>query len=184
MKMFDKVEYWVFRILDAFLGLLVAALVAVTVSAVFFRYVLNSPIPWIEEVSLMLFAWFIFVGAGSAIRKKSVVSVDILYNTFPLKVKKVLTTFTTILCVASYFVIIYLGLKLAVQMGVSRTGYLKISYTYLYIAIPIGGVFAIFALLCNLRDLIRSRSTVKAYDEADVDLESMGLSEEKMKEGM
>lgn len=177
--MFDKIETVVFKYLDAFIAFLVAALIALTIVGVFARYVLNSPIPWGEEVSLALFCWFIFAGAGSAIRKKSVVSVDIVYNMFPLKLKKILTTATTVLCVVAYLVTVYLGWKLALQMGASRTGYLKISYTYLYASIPVGSIFAIFALICNLRDLIREKTTVKVYDEADVDIESLGFKEKK-----
>lgn len=175
--MFDKIESKIFSVIDTILAILVAALVALTIVGVFSRYVFNAPIPWAEEVSLAIFAWFIFLGAGSAIRKKSVVSVDILYNEFSLKLKKISSTVTTVICVAAYIAIIILGFQLITKNATAATGYLRIPYKYLYFSIPFGSLFAMFALFCNLRDLIREKSNVKDFSEADIDTEALGFAE-------
>ncbi|MFA9458407.1 TRAP transporter small permease [Halalkalibacter sp. AB-rgal2] len=53
--------------------------------AIFFRYVLNDPLRWANEVSLMCFLWAVLFGAAYAWRKKEHVAFTILYDLIPDK---------------------------------------------------------------------------------------------------
>jgi C4-dicarboxylate transporter DctQ subunit len=48
--------------------------------AVFFRYVLNSPIYWADELSLYLFCWATFLGASLAVKRSDMAAVTFLLN--------------------------------------------------------------------------------------------------------
>ncbi len=58
------------------LGLCVAAIVLITLAAVWWRYVVNAPIARIEQVSNILFIWITFIGAAVLYRQKLHIGVD------------------------------------------------------------------------------------------------------------
>lgn len=177
MTGYNKAIDSVIKVLDEFIALVVAAIIVITVASVFMRYVLNSPFAWSEEICLMGFAWFTFMGAGSAIRKRSVVSLDFFYELMPLKVKKIVKVFTTILCIAAYTFIIRYGFKILDIVKTTYTAALKISYTYLYIVIPVGGIFSMMALVANLFDVLMDQDT----DESEFSEEANFRREEELR---
>jgi TRAP-type C4-dicarboxylate transport system permease small subunit len=57
---------------------LFTAMVVVTATGVFYRYVLNNALPWAEEADRYLFIWLSFVGASITMRRKGHIAVDLL----------------------------------------------------------------------------------------------------------
>ena len=104
---------------------------------------------------MMLFAWYVFLGAGLAIRKEVVVTVDLVYEKFSPVIKKISSLFSSVMCVGVYILIIYLGYQLATKMYKTVTPYLNISYKYIYLSIPIGGIFVIIAIIANFIDVLK-----------------------------
>lgn len=69
------------------------SLILLTVTAVFFRFVLGRPIVWCEEVQMILVVWSVFFGASMAVREGGHVAVDIIFDAVKPGVKKVLSVF-------------------------------------------------------------------------------------------
>ena len=98
-------------------------------------------IPWITEVSVILFAWVIFVGAGVITRTNSHISLDVLIERLPQKSQRAFKILNVILMLVVAYVMIYYGGKHALFVGkFQNTVYLHISLFYLYISVPVGGV--------------------------------------------
>jgi TRAP-type C4-dicarboxylate transport system permease small subunit len=55
----------------AILGLFVTVMFAVVFGQVFFRYVLNQPSPWTEELARYLFIWISMIGAAYGVKQQS-----------------------------------------------------------------------------------------------------------------
>ncbi len=159
MLVYNRIIDAIIKVLDEFIAFFVAAVIVITILSVFMRYVVNKPFAWSEEICLMGFAWFTFMGAGSAIRKRSVVSLDFFYDLMPLRAKKVVKILTTLLCVIAYAFIIKYGFKILNIVKTTYTAALKIPYTYLYIVIPIGGIFSMMALVANLFDVLMDQDS-------------------------
>lgn len=66
-----------------------AGLVVLTVVAVFFRFALNNPIKWVEEVQMILVVWSVFFGASMAIREKGHIAVDIIFDALSVRLQRV-----------------------------------------------------------------------------------------------
>jgi len=49
---------------------LMAAIVLLTLAQVFFRYVLDRPLEWSEELARYCFVWLTFVGAATLLRRR------------------------------------------------------------------------------------------------------------------
>lgn len=83
MNLGRKVE-WVENVL---LTLAVFSSVSISVIGVFFRYVIQSSLSWVEEIAGFLLLIMITMGVGAAIYKGSHLRVDMLIQFFP-KTKK------------------------------------------------------------------------------------------------
>lgn len=132
-KWFDPID----DILSVFA---ISAISALTIINVFCRFVLNSPISWVEEITLGFFVWLVFIGMSSAMKRGGHIGVDYFLLMLPKAIRNV---FTIIGAVAIYFVLIYvfiyLGMELTAQAGSKITPVLGVSYQYIDFAVPFGG---------------------------------------------
>ncbi len=138
------------RILDLdylIAGLSLVILVLVTFTGVIFRYFLNNPIIWEEEIQLMMITWTIYFGASAAFRSGGHIAIDMIVDLFPKKVQKV---FDILIFIVTTGVLVFLminGAALVSQfIRTSRvTNILHIPSHYVYIAIPAGCVLMIIS---------------------------------------
>ena len=154
MVRYNKFVDWIIKGIDFFIAAVTAMVIFITILSVVMRYAVNQPFAWTEEICLGGFSWFTFMGAGSAIRKRSVVSLDFLYDMLSGKNKKIVKVFTTILCVVAYAFIIFYGFKILGTVKMTVTPSLRIPYSYVYLSIPLGGIISILALIANLFDVL------------------------------
>jgi len=136
---------WDLVIADAMLGFLVL----VTFSGVIFRYVLNQPIEWLEEVQMMAIVWVVFLGSGAAFREQGHVAVEIIVELFPEKMQTMIRILTGLLIMA---VLLTLAVLSAKYVGVSyvsgrRSGILRIPYYQVYAIIPVSCVWMVLCYL-------------------------------------
>jgi len=105
---------------------------------------LGFSIPWITEVSVLLFAWVIFIGAGVITRKGAHISLDFLVERLPSGCRPFLLILNTILMVFVSSIMVYFGMKQALFVGqYQKTVYLQISLFYLYLSVPAGGLLVL-----------------------------------------
>lgn len=74
-------------------GAIFCVLVIVTFMGVVMRYLLSDPLHWTEEVQLGCFLWLTFAGAGAAFRYGSHVAVEIVYELFSPRVRRLIDLF-------------------------------------------------------------------------------------------
>jgi TRAP-type C4-dicarboxylate transport system permease small subunit len=66
------------RLEDVVAGLALAVFTAAILLGVIFRYILNYPLSWTNEISLITFAWLMFVGAAICARENGHVLIDLI----------------------------------------------------------------------------------------------------------
>jgi len=76
------------------LGLMVLVILA----QIFFRYVLNNALPWPEEAARGLMIWMMALVAPSAYRYTGFVSIDMLHEYIPVRLKNYLILSILLLC--------------------------------------------------------------------------------------
>jgi TRAP-type C4-dicarboxylate transport system permease small subunit len=76
------------------LGLMVLVILA----QIFFRYVLNNALPWPEEAARGLMIWMMALVAPSAYRYTGFVSIDMLHDYIPWRLKNYLILAILLLC--------------------------------------------------------------------------------------
>ncbi|MEC1740270.1 TRAP transporter small permease, partial [Schinkia azotoformans] len=142
---------WFYPLDDVFSVIALSGVLFFTIINVIFRFVLHSPIGWVEEVTLGLFIWMVFIGISSAMKRGGHVGVDYFMLMMPKPIRNV---FNVIGAIAIYFVLIYvfiyLGMDLTSQAAVKITPVLGLSYQYIDIAVPVGGFLTAIHYTVNL----------------------------------
>jgi C4-dicarboxylate transporter DctQ subunit len=88
------------------LALMMAAMFASFILQVIFRYVINLPLAWTDEVCVVGWLWGILWGAGFVTRNSEDVRFDMVYGLMPRNVKRMFTI------VASTAIVVILAISL------------------------------------------------------------------------
>jgi TRAP-type C4-dicarboxylate transport system permease small subunit len=117
---------------------------------VIMRFVLEIPAEWTEVLIRFSLIWMVFMGVPYAFRVGAMVSVDVLYRWAGPRGKRVFDVATTIASLTLVAVIIWWGWDYA-NRGKMQTviGLEGISMFWAYLALPVGGLFCIPAILAH-----------------------------------
>ena len=117
------------------------------------RFVLEKPAEWTEVLIRFSLIWMVFMGIPMAFRQGAMVSVDVLYRWSKPGMQRVLDAVVMIASLTLIMIIIIVGWDYA-QRGKVQTiiGLEEYSMFWAYIAMPIGGLFAIMGIVGNFLD--------------------------------
>jgi len=121
----------------AALGLCMGAIVLITVGAVWWRYVLNAPIAWIEQVSNMLFIWIVFVGAAVLYRQQLHIAVDVFVRMLPDRLAGIAFWMIELANLTFIVLLFTSSLKLSIDVLGNTTGALDITPAWYYFSAPV-----------------------------------------------
>ena len=164
---------FIFTNLDAIIcgTTLTLCVILVNVNVVF-RYFLNSPIKWTDEVVTSLFVWTVFMGSAYAHRRHAHLGVDIVVNLVKGRSRQVIEFIVAVLEIAILLLLTYIsaqyvlnlifkrGIIFQIKNGVFEWGKIKLTYTdtlripkwYTGVAVPLGfGLSLIYAIVDFLR---------------------------------
>ena len=131
--------------------LVVAA--ALGVFQIFTRFVIESPAEWTEVLIRFSLIWMVFLGIPAAFRQGAMVSVDVLYRWSPQRVRRVLDFVVAAAALVLIGVIIWWGWDYANRGKVqTMMGLEGVSMFWAYLAMPVGGLFAVIGIIGNALD--------------------------------
>lgn len=149
-----KSNTFIQKILEFIVGITLITMVLLIFAQVIFRYVLQLPLSWAEELTQYVFSWLIFAGAAIAYRENKHISVELLATSITNKtIKKILSCIVHLFLLFFLFIIVFYSLPISLQLiqlnkvAVSMPA-LKMGYVYLII--PISSIISIFMVLENL----------------------------------
>lgn len=133
---------------------LTAALVVVVTGNVFARYVLRTGLPWVEELSRLLFVWVVFLGACVAMRARGHLAVTFVVDRLPALLRK-LVIWATNLLTATFLVAMTVGgwqlAESTLAFG-TRSPAMQVSLVWGFAAIPVAGVVMLVTLVTHTLD--------------------------------
>ena len=113
---------------------ILAVLIVLTFMGVIWRYVLNAPFTWLEEVQTSCMVWIVFAGAGAAFRNGNHVAIEMVVDLMPEKMQKVMqwVISAVVVIVIGYLFIQSIGFIQVFMKSGRSTSMLKIPYKYVY----------------------------------------------------
>lgn len=154
----------VFLQLDDWLASVSAVtIIVITVIGVFMRFVVGDPLKWTEEVSLFLFVWLTYLGASSVMKQDAHVKIDLLIERSSPKTRKVLAWIRHLAALFVFVVVfVVVGYELATHAWEKVTPILRIPYTFVDLAVVMGGVLG---AIHTLRLLLNRNQQSEPTDE-------------------
>ena len=127
-------------------------IIAVIVNwGVFCRYVLFAPLPWSEQIPKYAMIWMGFLGASVGISRNRHIGFDILVTRLPSMIKKIIVIAGRIIILFFLVMMTIYGVSFAFAVGFSsKAPMLPIPMFYLFLAVPVGGVFMILQTIIRL----------------------------------
>jgi TRAP-type transport system small permease protein len=139
------------------LVLLLTLMSVVIFANVVLRYLSGSSIVWAEEVARYAMVWLTFLGMGAVFRIGGHIAIENLQEAVSAR-------FSQWLRCAILFTIVLLGLGM-VQMGLvymgrsqfQLTASTQIPFSYIYAAVPVGGVLLVWSAIATGLSYVRFR---------------------------
>jgi C4-dicarboxylate transporter DctQ subunit len=119
---------------------LLSTMFACFIIQIFFRYVLNNPVGWTEEVIVTAWLWTVLWGAAFIVSEAEEVRFDILYSNISEGARRACTVVTGIALVLLYGISLPASYKYVSFMKVERSAYLHVPINLMY------SVYIVFAV--------------------------------------
>lgn len=85
---------------------ILGVMTVLTFANVVMRYGFNQNILWALELTVFLFGWLVLLGASYAVKKGSHLGVDIVINSLPAKLRRIMGLVAVGVCIAFSFVML------------------------------------------------------------------------------
>lgn len=124
---------------------LLSVMFASFIIQIFFRYVLNSPVGWTEEVIVTAWLWTVLWGAAFILGEAEEIRFDIIYSNISENVKRIFTVITGVALIFMYGVSLPASYSYVSFMKVERSAYLHVPINLMY------SVYIFFVVACICR---------------------------------
>ena len=114
------------------LALMLGAMFLVFLVQIVFRYLLNFPIGWTHEISVILWLWLVLFGAGFVLRESEEIRFDIIYGAVGPGPRRIMALITATALVVLYVISLPAMVDYVAFMKVERTAYLKLPFNWVY----------------------------------------------------
>jgi TRAP-type C4-dicarboxylate transport system permease small subunit len=138
---------WIDRATTVVAAALLCTLVAVTIAAVVYRYGVNAPLTWTNEVQESLFVWLTFLGAAVAMARNEHSGFTSLIARLPQSGRLALTALSALAILAFLGISTWLGFEALPQLMGRTTPTLGLSVALTYAALPVGMLLILIQFL-------------------------------------
>jgi TRAP-type C4-dicarboxylate transport system permease small subunit len=138
---------WLHARAENLLAAMLAVMFSVFIIQIVFRYVINLPIGWTQELSVIMWVWMVLFGTAFVVRDYEEIRFDILYATVSERTRRIMVVVCALVVVVLFSISLPAVLDYIGFMKVERTAYLKIRFDWLY------SIYGIFAVVTIVRQL-------------------------------
>ena len=142
---------------------MLAAMFAAFIIQIIFRYLLNLPIGWTNEVSVVLWIWLVLWGAAFVLREEEEIRFDLIHAGAGPRARRIMALVAGASLVALYGISLPAVLDYVTFMKVEKTAYLKIRFDHLYAIYVVFVVAVLIRYVWLVVSAIRGRAP-EAFD--------------------
>jgi TRAP-type C4-dicarboxylate transport system permease small subunit len=130
-------------------AVILAIMFVVIILEVAFRYVLGSPSFWTGEFARYAMFYMVLIGSAAAIRQKQHPSLTFVIQRFRPALRRIWTLAIDGLVFLVMVVIFWQGCVIAIEERIGQTASLRISFFWVYIALPTGALLMMIQLVAK-----------------------------------
>ena len=152
-----SIAAWLRRSAENVAAAMLALMFAAFVVQILFRYVLNFPIGWTSELSVILWLWLVLWGAAFVVKESEEIRFDLLSAAARRRTRIVMGIVAATALVILYAASLPAAYQYIAFMRVEKTSYLKIRFDWLFSIYLVFVVAIIARYLWILWRLVRGK---------------------------
>lgn len=142
---------------EIIVGFLLSFVTVLIIIAVIFRYLLNAPISWYEELGRVIFMWIAFLGAAIGVKNKLHFGITFFVTKFPEKLRYI-SQLIGILVSLSVSVVLFLASYNVTAMSLKHEFHqLEVSAAWLNASVTVSTALMILYLIGHLYRVITQK---------------------------
>ncbi len=146
---------------DALAGALLAALFAIFVLQIFFRYLLNWPVGWTVELCLTLWLWLVLLGAAFCVPDREQVRFDLIEQRLSPGARRIAGLVVAVAVLAGFVAVLGPSFDYVSFYRIKRSATLRIPLSWVF---SVFLVFAVAVVLRQARAIVRLLRTAEPLD--------------------
>ena len=157
----EKAGMAIEKISGAFCVICFAAMTASAILGVFFRYVMQSPFMWTEEVARYLLVWMGFTAISIALRQDKHIKVEVLPKLIPSALANKVMGYVVDALIAFFFIVLLRQGYLMTVNNIMTASTFQLSMSWILIAVPVAAALTLIQLFLNVVKRVFSGFTPK-----------------------
>ncbi len=157
--MFHKIVTKIINIIEIKIPVVILLVLVGSIGiSVFFRYVLNNPIPELFEISTYSYVWLVYLGGALAVRYDQHIRFDILSSKFSSRTGIIIELVQDVITSAFMIIMFFPCLKYTFSLYMIKSSSLRIPWTFLLLCFPVFLLLCFYHLLKKVKTGIRRLS--------------------------
>ena len=133
------------RFAEFALAMMLAVMFLAFVAQIVFRYLLNFPIGWTSELTVIMWLWMVLWGAAFVVTEAEEIRFDLIYGGAGPRARRAMAIVTAVAVLVLYGMSLPAVVDYVTFMKVQSTAYLKIRFDWLF------SIYVIFAVAVLIR---------------------------------
>ena len=129
---------------------------ACVLAQVIFRYFLNDPLTWSDELARYLFVWCAFLGGVIAARRRSHLAITMMQSRLSARPRAALVACAALAAVAFAIVLSYYGVRITLRNADVETPSLFFTIGVVYAIVPVAALTVALHALGDLVAAVRA----------------------------
>ncbi len=164
MSSIQRVGAWLHARAENLLAAMLATMFIVFIVQIVFRYVLNLPIGWTHEISVMMWLWIVLFGTAFVVPDHEEIRFDLIYSAVSQRTRRIMVVICAVVVVSLFAISLPAVLDYIGFMKVEKTAYLKIRFDWLY------SIYGIFAVAIIVRQLWMACQAIWGRPGTEIDV--------------
>ena len=145
------------RITEGILIIILSGMAVVVFLQVIFRYILNLPLFWTEELARYCLVWASLLGSAVAVKRGQHIAVTIFMERLPPALRRRLTMIALISVAAILTIILWGGIQLVTITRAQISPALRVSMSVPYLAVPVGAALMLLHTIVYIFETLAAK---------------------------
>jgi C4-dicarboxylate transporter DctQ subunit len=144
-NMMPGMRAWLYRRVENILAAMLGAMFVAFLLQICFRYLLNLPVGWTNELSVVLWIWMVLFGASFVLTESEEIRFDLFHSAASARVRRGMTMLSAAGLILLYGMSLPAVFDYVAFMRVESTAYLKIRFDLLF------SIYVVFVVATIIR---------------------------------
>lgn len=163
----NKFEANFYKYVELLSAILLCFMVVTVFTNIFCRYFLNISIASTEEMSRFAFIWISFIGSALCLKSNEHLSIDIITNLLPKRLKSLVYLFDQLIVLVIAVVFTIGGIVLTMSDMGTRSAATNIRFGYIDMIVPLVSVLMVIIQLQKIYAFILKRNKISINANAE-----------------